>query len=69
LKSQGGGEKKSNSSGTAADWLFLAMANRRLGHAEEAKKWLTKAQRQMDHAAQEKARDEPPYICRPIGWS
>jgi WD40 repeat protein/tetratricopeptide (TPR) repeat protein len=29
--------------GTPADWLFLAMAQHRLGHTEEAKRWLDKA--------------------------
>jgi eukaryotic-like serine/threonine-protein kinase len=29
--------------GTALDWLFLAMAHERLGHKEEARKWLAKA--------------------------
>jgi tetratricopeptide (TPR) repeat protein len=36
--------------GTASDWLFLALAHHRLGHAEEAKKWLAKAQRWLDQA-------------------
>jgi WD40 repeat protein len=29
--------------GTVPDWLFLAMAHQRLGHADEARKWLKKA--------------------------
>jgi WD40 repeat protein/tRNA A-37 threonylcarbamoyl transferase component Bud32 len=29
--------------GTVQDWLFLAMAHRRLGHAAESQKWLEKA--------------------------
>ena len=35
--------------GTAADWLFLAMAHHHLGHMDEANKWLTKAQQWLDH--------------------
>src|SRR5206468_1582074 len=29
--------------GTAWDWYFLAMAHYRLGHADEGKKWIDKA--------------------------
>jgi tetratricopeptide (TPR) repeat protein len=29
-------------------WFFLAMAHQRLGHAEEGRKWLEKAQKQME---------------------
>ena len=36
--------------GTAADWLFLAMAHHRLGKADEARKWLDKAGRWIDTA-------------------
>jgi tetratricopeptide (TPR) repeat protein len=34
--------------GGASDWLFLAMAHHRLGHADEAKKWLSKAVQWFD---------------------
>jgi WD40 repeat protein/tetratricopeptide (TPR) repeat protein len=33
--------------GTAFDWLFLAMAHHRLGHADEARRWLDRAARWM----------------------
>jgi WD40 repeat protein/tetratricopeptide (TPR) repeat protein len=36
--------------GTALDWLFLAMAHHRLGHAAEAKKWLGKAEQAVKTA-------------------
>ena len=37
---------------TASDWIFLALAHHRLGHAEEAGKWLQKAAAWIDrHAA------------------
>jgi tetratricopeptide (TPR) repeat protein len=36
--------------GTYADWLFLAMAHQRLGHAAEARRWLEKAVRWLDRA-------------------
>lgn len=39
----------------AANWLFLAMAHQRLGHAEEAKKCLNKADERIDKAAREEA--------------
>jgi Tfp pilus assembly protein PilF len=36
------------------DWLFLAMAHHRLGHADEAQQWLAKAVREIDTALAEK---------------
>jgi WD40 repeat protein/serine/threonine protein kinase len=36
--------------GTYADWLFLAMAHHRLGHAAEARQWLAKAVQEVDKA-------------------
>jgi WD40 repeat protein/tRNA A-37 threonylcarbamoyl transferase component Bud32 len=39
----------------AYDWLLLALAHQKLHHAEEAKKWLTKAQTRIDQAKQERA--------------
>jgi tetratricopeptide (TPR) repeat protein len=35
---------------SAVDWLFLAMAHQKLNHTEEAKKWLTKAQKWIDQS-------------------
>jgi hypothetical protein len=49
------GIKSRNDEGTASDWLFLALAHYRLGHADEAKKWLTKAQQWIDKAPKEGA--------------
>jgi WD40 repeat protein len=34
--------------GTPHDWLFLALAHQRLGHVEEARKWLDKAAAALD---------------------
>jgi tetratricopeptide (TPR) repeat protein len=48
-----------NDEGTALDWLFLALAHHQLGHAEEAKKWLTKAQHSIDHEPKEGANALP----------
>jgi hypothetical protein len=31
------------------NWLWLALANQRLGKAEEARRWLDKAQAWLDH--------------------
>jgi WD40 repeat protein/tRNA A-37 threonylcarbamoyl transferase component Bud32 len=36
--------------GTVHDWLFLAMAHQRLGHGDEARKWLDKAVRAPEQA-------------------
>jgi tetratricopeptide (TPR) repeat protein len=40
---------------TASTWLFLAMAHQRLGHAEQAREWLAKAVREIDHPPAERA--------------
>jgi WD40 repeat protein/serine/threonine protein kinase/tetratricopeptide (TPR) repeat protein len=48
------GIRLQNSDGTPEDWLFLALAHQRLKHADEAKKWLTKAQQWLDQAKDEK---------------
>jgi WD40 repeat protein/tRNA A-37 threonylcarbamoyl transferase component Bud32/tetratricopeptide (TPR) repeat protein len=45
--------------GTAWDWLFLALANHKLGHADEARKWLTRAQQWIDQAPKEGANALP----------
>jgi tetratricopeptide (TPR) repeat protein len=45
----------------AQDWLFLAMAHHRLGHAEEAGKWLDKAVAAIKQATQVRPEDVPPY--------
>jgi hypothetical protein len=43
--------------GTAQTWLFLAMAHHRLGHADEAKRWLDKAGKWIDENTKEKPKD------------
>jgi serine/threonine protein kinase/tetratricopeptide (TPR) repeat protein len=50
--------------GNASDWLFIAMAHRRLGHADEARQWLTKATQWMDQAAASNMNE--PYIVTPL---
>jgi serine/threonine-protein kinase len=41
----------------AYTWLFLAMAHERLGHAEQARKWLAKAVREIEQPPAERAKD------------
>jgi tetratricopeptide (TPR) repeat protein len=53
------GIKLRNDEGTASAWLFLALAHHRSGHADEAKKWLTKAQHWIDQAPKEGANALP----------
>jgi len=54
--------------GTAADWLFLAMAHHRLSHANDAKKWLTKAQQWMNNPAPEKPTQGTPVFYMSPTW-
>jgi hypothetical protein len=42
--------RTSGGDGTYADWLFLALAHQRLGHGEEARRWLDQVVRWMDRA-------------------
>jgi hypothetical protein len=49
--------KKLEPWGTARDWYFLAMAHHRLGHADEAKRWLTEATRWHDQALQSELKE------------
>jgi tetratricopeptide (TPR) repeat protein len=51
--------------GAAQDWLFLAMAHHRLGHAAEAKKWLGKAAQEIDQAV----RDDPKNTAAALPWN
>jgi tetratricopeptide (TPR) repeat protein len=46
--------KEEGKGGTAWDWLFLAMAHHRLGHAAEAKQWLAKAVQWIEKASNPK---------------
>jgi hypothetical protein len=43
--------KHTKDGGSVDDWLFLAMAHQRLGHADEAQKWLDKAVKRIGPAA------------------
>jgi tetratricopeptide (TPR) repeat protein len=57
----------------AYNWLFLAMAHQRLGHAEEAKSWLAKAieliDRTMRSAAKEQPDVPPASASAPLPWN
>ncbi len=53
--------KASGGEGSALDWLFLAMTEQRLGHTDEAKRWLAKAARHIDDAAKDKT-------AEPLSW-
>ena len=44
--------------GDALDWLFLALAQERLGHSGEARKWLDKATAWIDSSTKDKPNDE-----------
>jgi WD40 repeat protein/tRNA A-37 threonylcarbamoyl transferase component Bud32/Flp pilus assembly protein TadD len=50
--------------GYVSSWLFLAMAHYRLGHASQAREWLSKAQRHLDQAA----REPPTWGTRATPW-
>jgi tetratricopeptide (TPR) repeat protein len=49
---RGKGSSGPAAGGNAFDWLFLAMAHHRLGHAVEARQWLDKAVAAIDRATQ-----------------
>jgi tetratricopeptide (TPR) repeat protein len=48
-----------NGDGVFQDWLFLAMAHHRLGHADEARKWLDKTIQWAEQADANKPGVEP----------
>jgi Flp pilus assembly protein TadD len=55
--------------GTVEDWLFLALAHQKLGHADEAKQWLDKAVAWIEKADREKTlsprnRLEVQWLCQ-----
>jgi tetratricopeptide (TPR) repeat protein len=60
-KAAGGVSSRLAQGDDAQDWLFLAMAHHRLGHAEEARKWLDKAVAAIKQATQARPEDVPPY--------
>jgi Flp pilus assembly protein TadD len=49
------------------DWLLLAMAHQKLGHTEEARKWLAKACQWIDQAVKDDLKQTLPGI--PFDWS
>ena len=48
---------KARPSTIAYTWLFRAMAEERLGHAQQAREWLAKAVREIEHPPAERAKD------------
>jgi tetratricopeptide (TPR) repeat protein len=60
------GMKLQGQGGTAWDWLFLAMAHQRLGHADEARNWLRKAGDWIDKAVKDDVKEAAPGIG--IDW-
>ena len=52
--------------GDASDWFYLAMAHQRLGHAEEARRWLDKATQWLDQAT---AKEPTGKSARPLTWT
>jgi tetratricopeptide (TPR) repeat protein len=52
--------------GTPADWLLLAMAHHRLGHAEQAKSWLDRAKQWLKESTRDKPKDDS--FGTPVGW-
>jgi tetratricopeptide (TPR) repeat protein len=51
------GMKLHDKGGTVLDWLFLAMAHHRLGHASDAQQWLDKALAWMRQVEEGKVKD------------
>jgi tetratricopeptide (TPR) repeat protein len=62
----GEASKVHGNGGNAFNWLFLAMAHQRLGHADEARQWLAKAASWIEQAAPGKLKDY--YITVPLPW-
>jgi tetratricopeptide (TPR) repeat protein/serine/threonine protein kinase len=57
-------QKEKDSSAAVYTWIFLAMAHQRLGHNEQAKKWLVRAVRDIDQSAAKDATN-----ADPDGWN
>ena len=53
--------------GNAYDWLFLALAHHRLGHAGEARRWLEKAVAWIERATQGQLKDA--RTPTPLRWN
>ncbi len=52
------GVKAQGKGGNALDWLFLAMAHQRLGHADESLRWMDKAGAWIDSSTKDNPKDE-----------
>ena len=61
------GIKAHGKEGDAFDWLFLAMAHQRLGHSDEARKWLDRAVQWIDQSTRDHPKDDS--LGTPIGWA
>jgi serine/threonine protein kinase/WD40 repeat protein/tetratricopeptide (TPR) repeat protein len=59
--------KENPSGGTAWDWVALAMAHHRLGHKDEARRWLAKAAAFVGELRQGKL-PEPGGTGQPLRW-
>src|SRR5262249_5266978 len=59
--------KVHGSGGNAHNWFFLAMAHHRLGHADEARRWLEKAVGWIEPATQGQIKD--PRNPIPLPWN
>jgi hypothetical protein len=44
--------KANSENGMALNWLFLAMTHQRLGHPDEARKWMKRASKWIDQATE-----------------
>jgi WD40 repeat protein/tetratricopeptide (TPR) repeat protein/tRNA A-37 threonylcarbamoyl transferase component Bud32 len=52
--------------GTPADWLFLSLVHHRLGHAEQAKEWLDRAEQWLKDSTRDRPKDDS--FGSPVGW-
>jgi hypothetical protein len=58
--------RRNGQGGNAFDWLFLVMAHRRLGHAQQATAALAKARDWIAHGDERAVPD--PYVWSPLPW-
>jgi tetratricopeptide (TPR) repeat protein len=52
--------------GNSFNWYVMAMAHHRLGHADEARCWLSKAVEWQEQATHNDVQD--PHMTTPLGW-
>src|SRR5262249_26526921 len=52
--------------GNSCNWYVMALAHHRLGHADEARRWLSKAVEWQEQASQKDAHD--PLMTTPLSW-